>query len=530
MAQTYTLEEAAEHLNLSVEEFKRRLRTEWTQVRSFRDGSTLRFRANEIDELARSIGLGSSEELPLADAGGAQLPDEIGLAKDQGGSRTPPPAKKPTDGDAPLQLNDSDEVFHLTPDSGKHPKAKGDSDVRLEKADKKTAAGDQESILTEEMQSPEAGGSGKLSGKSGKLSSAKLKEESGKVKGGDSGKRAGDSGKRAPSQPAEEDSSEFELSLDADSDEFELSLAQDSSEEVPLGDMPAQGSKGGKSGINLNRPADSGVSLEKRKKGDDDEVDFELSLDAPGSGKSASKFTSGSGIKSGSGVKKGPQPDSDSEFELTLEEPSDLAPAAGSAETPAAAGEKKGDIFEATDFEIPALEDDSASEVVSLEESDTDLESSDFDLALDEADASAEDESASEVVALDERGKGKARRKKKAAEDDDEGVVDFDSDLEEGPSASKALRGVRADEDEDEEYEVGEAAEDEEGRPVVVAAPAPWHPVWTILMMPTLLVLFLGALMAYELLHSAWGYQQGTTPATPLVSFFADTAGMKPAQ
>src|SRR5256885_16407517 len=66
MAQTYTLEEAADHLNLSVEEFKRRLRTEWTQIRSFRDGSTLRFRANEIDELARSYGLGSSDELPLS--------------------------------------------------------------------------------------------------------------------------------------------------------------------------------------------------------------------------------------------------------------------------------------------------------------------------------------------------------------------------------------------------------------------------------------------------------------------------------
>jgi hypothetical protein len=516
MAQTYTLEEAADHLNLSVEEFKRRLRTEWTQVRSFRDGATLRFRANEIDELARSIGLGSSEELPLADAGGGSLPAEIGLARDEG-SKTPAPAKKPrTDVDAPLQLNDSDEVFHLTPDSGKHQKPKGDSDVRLQKADKKSD--EEESILTEEFQAPAAGGSGKLSGKSGKLSSAKVKS------GGDSGKaKAGDSGKKLPSQPAEEDSSEFELSLDADSDEFELSLAQDSSEEVPLGEMPAESkSKTGKSGINLARPADSGVSLEKRKEAYDDEVDFELSLDAPGSGKSSSKFTSGSGVK------KSSQPDSDSEFELTLEEPSDLSP--GSKETTAAAGDKKQDIFEATDFEIPALEDDSASEVVSLEESDTDLESSDFDLALDEADASAEDESASEVVALDER-KGKGRRKKKKADDDDEGVVDFDSDLEEGPSASKALRGVRADDEEEEDYEVSESAEeDEEGRPVAVAAPAQWGALPAILMLPTVIILFLGSLMAYELLHSVWGYQQGTTPATPLVSFFADTAGSKPAQ
>ena len=68
MAQTYTLEEAADKLNLSVEEFKRRLRTEWTQIRSFRDGATLRFRANEIDELARTYGLGSSDEMPLSES------------------------------------------------------------------------------------------------------------------------------------------------------------------------------------------------------------------------------------------------------------------------------------------------------------------------------------------------------------------------------------------------------------------------------------------------------------------------------
>ena len=81
MSQTYTLDEAADKLNLSVEEFKRRLRTEWGQkVRAFRDGSTLRFRANEIDELARSIGLGSSDELPLAESSPLDLPADVELA------------------------------------------------------------------------------------------------------------------------------------------------------------------------------------------------------------------------------------------------------------------------------------------------------------------------------------------------------------------------------------------------------------------------------------------------------------------
>jgi hypothetical protein len=522
MAQTYTLDEAAEKLNLSVEDFKRRLRTEWTQIRSFRDGATLRFRANEIDELARSYGLGSSDELPLAEGGGqADIP-----------TQGPAPPH-----DAPLQLDDSDETFQLTPggssaghSSGRHKGGKPDSDVRLEKAGPKKPAGpdDEESILTEEFEVPSAGGSGKLSGKSGKLSASQLKSgDSGTHKAagpakekpsGSSGKLSGSSGRLKGEKKAGDSSSEFELSLDPDSDEFELSLAPDSSEEVALGEMPPEAGSGskksGNSGINLNRPTDSGVSLEKKKPAADDEIDFELSLDAPGSGASAKKLSSGK-LKA----------DSDSEFELTLEEPSDL----GVEPTPA--GEKKGDIFEATDFEIPALEDDSASEAVSLDEADTDLESSDFDLALDEGDAAADDESASEVVALDEAGGGRKKKAKRRPVVDDEAVDLSDPDLEEGPSASKALRGVRHDEDDEEDYEVSEAADvDEEGRPVVVAGPTRWGALPAILMFPTVLFMFLGTLMAFEMLHSTWGYQQANRPTTPLVDFFADKAGLKSGQ
>lgn len=526
MAQTYTLEEAADKLNLSIEEFKRRLRTEWTQVRSFRDGATLRFRANEIEELARSIGLGSSEELPLADSS-YELPSEIGLADDSGESasapKTPPPAKKSdaTEHDAPLKLDDSDEMFLITPDepskgsSSKKLKSKSDSDVRLEKSTKRAAAPgeDDESILTEEFDVQ--GGSGKLSGKSGKLSASKLKSDSGKMKSGSdsASKKGSDSGKQkaASSKSMEDSSSEFELSLEADSDEFELSLAPDSSEEVALGEAPPQsGSKAGQSGINLNRPADSGISLEKKKPADDDEIDFELSLETPGSGASGKKLGSGRKLEA----------DSDSEFELTLEEPSDLSSDASSE------GQKKGDIFEATDFEIPALEDDSASEAVSLDEADTDLESSDFDLALDEADVAAEDESASEVVELDEEevSTAKAKRKKrKAADDEDEGEVDLGDDDER--SVSDALEGVSREDEDD--YEVSEEAEATGGR-VVTAAPAKWGPLPAILMFPTVIVMFLAGLMAFETLHSAWGYQQTNKPTTPLISWMAETFNMKP--
>jgi len=517
MAQTYTLEEAADKLNLSLEEFKRRIRTEWTQVRSFRDGTTLRFRSNEIDELARSIGLGSSEELPLADSSELDLPGDIGLADDT--PKTPAPKKKAArrDDDAPLKLDDSDEMFMLAPEepssskSSRNLKSKSDSDVRLEKATKKPyrPSDDDESILTDEFDLPSAGGSGKLSGKSGKLSAAKLKS-------GDSGKQ-----KSAPKPTADDSSSEFELSLEPDSDEFELSVTPDSSEEVSLGDMPAsRKNKSGQSGINLNRPADSGVSLEKKRKktpvpvDDDDEIDFELSLDAPGSGMSSKK-------KHGSSKKM--EADSDSEFELTLEEPSDLALDSGSS-----GKGKKGDIFEATDFEIPALEDDSASEAVALDEADTDLESSDFDLAIDEDDAAAEDdESKSEVVALDDeevearRAKGKKKKKKKPVDDDDEdgeGILLGDDD----DSVGAALTGVSG--DDDDEYEVGEAAE--EG-PTSYAPPPKWGALPAVLMAPTVFIMFIGGIMAYEMLHSVWGAQQATKPTTPLVSWFADQAGVK---
>ena len=146
MAQTYTLDEAAHKLNLSVDEFKRRMQTEWKHVRPFRDGTTVRYRANEVDELARTYGLGSSDELPLAEGSPLDVP----------ASPSPPKGKKPaSDSDLILKLDDSDETFIVTPDqpkSVKKLKTGSDSDVKLEKGGKKKAtADDEESILTEEF-------------------------------------------------------------------------------------------------------------------------------------------------------------------------------------------------------------------------------------------------------------------------------------------------------------------------------------------------------------------------------------------
>lgn len=538
MAQYLTLEESAERLGISVSDFKRRLRTEWTHVRPMQDGSTQRFRDKDIEELARQIGFGSEEELTLADPSSS---DEIQVPMELSQSGTAAPAGKPgTSGkstpvaDDPLVLGDQD-VFLLADDeakskspSGKSGKSKSDSDVRLEKSGKRPKAvvdtGTDEEIDLGAMPAPSSSSS--KVGKSGKLTSS----GSGKMGAGKSGK--------LPAVP-DDDSSEFELRLDPDSsDEFELSLANDTSDEVALGDLPGP-SMTGKSGINIGKPSDSGKSLESKKKGDsgkskksgkipavkpgsEEEVDFELSLDQAGA----------SHKKIGSTK----QVDSDSEFELTLDE-SDLASSLD-AETAAFStedAEQKGDIFE-TDFEIPALDDDSASEAVNLDDSDTDLDSSsDFDLAIDEpSDISVEDESASQVVVLDDetetpaKGKKKPAKKKVVVEEEsdddlvvesaaDEDAVSFDDmEVDEDESASKALEGVSGEGDEDED------------KVVVVTGTAPWGAFPALFLLPTVFIVFVAGLMGYELMQSMWGYHQSTQPSSVLTNQVAQMLDMKP--
>src|SRR5207245_584086 len=165
-----------------------------------------------------------------------------------------------------------------------------------------------------------------------------------------------------------------ELELPAD----ELQLEQ--GEDVTLGELaPKEVLKGssGASGIGMHSPADSGVDLEKAGEAPE-ESEFELSMEPSAKGKGPKTPAAG-------------EPEGSSEFELTLDEGGGLAPLEDS-------GEK--DIFE-TDFDMPALEDKSGSEAVALEEPDTNLESSDFDLTTGEG-GKGGGESGSQVVALDE--------------------------------------------------------------------------------------------------------------------------------
>ena len=368
MAQYYSLDEAARALGMSTDEFRRRLATEWkTSPRRYPDGATLRFQVREIDELARTLGAGSDTELKLSDS---------------------------SEDFVPVQ----DDVLSSGPKSGNRG-GKPDSDVKLEKGGK-PKSGVQANIRTEEMDVP------------GKPSTTRKYQSPLEVSGEAGGK---------PPTKKEQSSSEFELSLTPDSsDEFDLKLTEDGSDEVDVGVMPGKSaarSRATAASI-CARPADSGISLEKSSS------EFELQLD---SGVSKPK----SGPKSGPQVraeirpedraKVGPEdafeasPGAERRVRQRVRVDAGRQPAAHPADATAAFPEEQKDIFE-TDFELPALDDESGSEAVAIEESDTDLESSDFDLG----DGRRERQRGASVP---ESGK---RRRAAAAEAD---LDEFDDDL-----------------------------------------------------------------------------------------------------
>jgi hypothetical protein len=550
--QMITLEEAAEKLGISAEEMKKRLKTDpdFRRLSQIRDGATVRFKLSAIEELARQLGMASDQDLPMGPVDGTDPgSDDFKVAG-------PPEKKKPKPvEESPLEFGSSEEdVFSLTEESkpaapkpkssgkltpGKQPKTQkemsdssagsSDSDVRLDGDKPKKAANDESTVPTEEL-ALDFSGPGSAAIKGG--SSAKLTpkpQSSGKLSSADINK-----GKPKP----EADSSEFELSLDADSDDFELQMNPDAGDEVDLGSMPKEksgassGKRGSKSGINLRDPADSGISLEKSKdKGEkpgkepkkaadsesDSDVDFELSLDS-------SAIASSSKLGAPKSGKMVLDSDSDSEFELTLDDSggSSLEQAAlGAAEL--GESEDKGDIFE-TDFEIPPMPDESASEAVALE-SDTDLEKSDF--VADDSDVVTEEPSESEVVLLGDEdeaapaAKTKVRVKKKGDESEESEAAEDEDD----GSASKALKGAKAkrrtDDDEEEEEAAAPAG-------AVVERPTkPWGIVPALFLAPTLLFVLLGAIMAFETLNTMWGYQQPRKPAAPLTRWIASTFDME---
>jgi hypothetical protein len=506
MAQTYTLEEAAQRLGLTPEVFKKRLREDWKNtLKSFRDGSTLRFRSVDIDELARSLGQASDAGVSLGEAGQplSDSSEELSLEPPAPKSKPKPASsKKLSSGEQALYLSDdSDDIFALpASDSGvSKKKMRGDSDVRLDLTPTKKDARGKEATeeITLDLDPPSGKNPGKSSARLVNPSSARLTPPaSAKIPG-------------AQASSTDDGSSEFELSLDSDSDSFELQLNNDSSEEVPLGGEPTR-TGGGASGINLGKPSDSGVSLERKGKkkqpvtDDSDSLDFDLTLDSTGGPKSrpipSTKLEEGS-----------------SEFELTLED-SD-----GSASMNALAAQEQGnrDIFE-TDFELPA-EDDSGSEVLPVDSSDTDLENSDFDLAISDADAPAEDDSASEVVMMDDDSE---------LLETDDSVLTADMEEEDKPTPSTLRRRGLASADEDEDdvsTAMGKRSRTTDDTPTRSApiAPPKWGILPLLMLVPTFIIAFLGLLLTLEIVRGMAGYQAPNSTSSPLANSVAELFGGK---
>lgn len=464
MAKTLTLEEAAQLLGMTVEQFKLNMQThkEFRSVRPLMGGSTMHFREQDIEELARKLGLGSDPVLRVGQGGSeaegplAAEEEQIEIGREPRGSsvrlqspsskRLPKPAAEPA-----LEIESSDEFVPLVDDSAKSTKKDSDAKLARDSSTRLSSKGQATpGTPTEEIDLEEE------AKQKGQAEVFKIAEESGKLK---SGSKPPSSKIKAAKKP--DSGSEFELTLDPDSDsEFELTLSDDS-DEVPLGGAREATGKAGKSGVRLNKPADSGISLEKKG---EEESDFELNLDSataqkvPGAPKSSKKKT---------------KVDSESEFELSLD---DSSGEVGKLNLESSAGQGDKDIF-ATDFDIPALEE-SASEAVVLDSSDTALESSDFDL---EESVGVEDESASEVVQLDE----------------------------------EAIEEVPADED------LAEVEEEEEEEELVPAGPAPaasWGPLPALVLFPCLFILLIVSFMGFELMHGMWSYRTGGSKPTYTVT------------
>lgn len=555
----YTLEEAANYLEMAPEELNRMAQKR--EIRAFADRGTWRFRTQDVEELARrrsassgskkkaadegvfGFSLGSDENIEIGQelipdptsasksgpksgprrSGGSEprlaLDDELNLRlDDEGGLASPRPAKKrktgflPADtgpksgptkrrsGLAPPPRQDSDvklspvpgqeEEVRLESDSKKGlqdsmvvigeqpPRQPHDSDVRLEhSAPPKTGLkkpGDPESLITEEIDLDAAmpPATGRRKTKPPQLPTVSPFELS----------EADLPVPELVPEKADTDSS-FDLALaPEEGGELKLSPKADDDDAIDLGESPPGGDDVGKSAIFRQKSSDTGKVA---KAAADDDVDFDLNPDADVGGP-----VTGLG------------PAGDSDFELTLDEDEAGAQAGG-------AGEK--DIFE-TDFDLPALDDESGSKAVALEEVDTDLESSDFDLALDEG--APPEESGSQVVPLDEtKDEPEPRRKKPAAALDEESLEGSIDELLSDEAVADLESEAEA------EAEAEEEEEEEELEPVAAGAapPQPWGVVPLLFLVPSVIVLMLVGMMGFELLHGMWSYQQPYKTASPVL-------------
>lgn len=525
MAQFYTLEQASEILRLSQDKLREMARS--NKLRSFQDKKTLRFRAQDIEEMARTLGLGSSDaSVPVkkADLNDPDAPIPISADEDLlgssdfeiggGKSSSNLPAGPATDSGVKLIPDSHDQILPIpTP---------GDTNAGL--------LGDEIGLLDENASSPAGQQPGMMN-----LDLDAMKPEPSRSKPAPKKKPTGKAGSQLPSSsPFELSETDIDLSFDMpnpgkkketltgstsdislapESDsEFDLDLG---SEQIVLADEDINPGKGKPTPANRapkEDPADSAISLEMDSSGimelaldDIDEPespdgksegsssDFELTLEDSTISKveegSSSEFELTLDEGSSEIVLEENQEGSDSEFELSIDDEGDL-----SAGDSGSADQVDGDLFEDSDFETPSL--DSDSESIALNE-----ESSDFEIQLDESSESeTEIPDDSEGVDLDEEPAPRPKKKGKATE---------------LASAESSGLDIDLDEENAEEYEI----EEEDAIQPVATAPAqvPWGIVPTLMLLPSVIVLFLVGLMSFELLQGAFGYQKQTRTSTMIL-------------
>lgn len=489
----YTLEQAAERLGVTPEELVQMAQRR--EIRAFMDRGTQRFRKQEVEELARQRGMGSDVELQLGEAGAAPSAGSSSVAP--GSDSDVRLVQEGSDVELKVegQASAEESSTAATPDSGAKLVPDSDSDVKL------VEEGGDSSVRLAPDSRPDSDSDVRLdAGMVSDSSSGDLPDSGVRLVGDDSGVKK---------RPVDLSSPTEEINLDD-----ELRKAQSSSARPPetphvsasgsptsgevfnLADDDEEESSSvhlgtsDPSGVNLESPSDKGMELDHLTESSEEELAFDLEVDENAPGNTPPPQAAGSEV------------DSSSEFELTLDEDPGLAPLEGD----------QGEAVVRTDMVLPLQQsEDSGSEELALESgssSDINLDTSDFELALDEEGAAVGEDSGSEVIVIDE-----------GADEGEATAV--------RPQALEALEGeIEEAVGEDEELVIEEAAEDEQLEPVAVgpaveAPPAEWG-WWSLVHLPTTIILLFVGFLLFEMLRSIWSYSEPTAVGSKVFEMFSN--------
>ena len=541
MAQFISLEQAARLLGMSPEVLKGK--AQGREIRAFQDGGTWQFRESDVLEYQRKLGLGSDPDLTLSDfdLDSADSDSDLDLSDFQldiaGSSEKDILLDDQTS--APAITGSSSTIIGVKP-TGKQPsdsdvkllptqpiRTSSDSDVRLAPGQPRQAVSPNSGYA----KSPAAGGqqSGETSLGSSPVLGAGSKEISpGSHDDSDSDFDLSPSGMLEALQP--DAGSDFEMTSLDGSDEF---VARPPSPKRPA-DSDVTGASASNSGINLGRPADSGISLHK------DSFDFS-SADLIELAPLDDEKPSPAAKQPAAQAKVAPKVDPGATalpVRAKVADPGATAlpvrgkagdpgatalPVRGKAGDPGAtalpikakAAEK--DIFEDTDFEVDAIDASRGDRTMQLEAT------SDFD--IDEGD------SASEVFALDEDDADKNAATAMTAAPEFE-----DMDAEAASSEQEIVRAGSRGGAKDDSADSWGAMGSDESAPAVAAgarsaspmlgggAGPEWGTPWVVLLGIGTLLSLIGGFVAMDLVHN-FNEFRADGPASGLVKAIAGLFG-----